>query len=162
MGCKGSFTNGDGLCEQENHCGRYVPAAADRAIDIEFNEYPLSEIRSQSNINYQIEKRDGVAVMYPSMGIREQTGGGFADSGPTCGKVYKDVNCAFVDRYVYDYVPDELSFDLGFSDRYFSYLYDTSANAGHVGIACYYLQSETRGNTISGATTTEEGMICKP
>ena len=54
MGCKGSFTNGDGLCEQENHCGRYVPAAADRAIDIEFNEYPLSEIRSQSNINYQM------------------------------------------------------------------------------------------------------------
>ena len=175
MGCKGSFTNGDGLCEQENHCGRYVPEAADRAIDIEFTEYPLSEIRSQTNINYQIEKRDGVAVMYPSMGISEQTGGGFAASGPTCGKVYKDVNCAFVDRYVYDYVPDELSFDLGFSDRYFSYLYDTSDDAGHVGIACYYLQSETRGTTtaspgndpvtgdpIPGTTTTEEGMICKP
>ena len=102
MGCKGSFTNGDDLCLQQNHCGRYVPLAADRAIDIEFTEYPLSEIRSQTNINYQIEKRDGIAVMYPSMGIREQTMGGYADSGPTCGKVFKDVTCFDVDRYVYD------------------------------------------------------------
>ncbi|AON99098.1 hypothetical protein LIS111010_083 [Synechococcus phage S-RIM2] len=174
MGCKSSFTNGDGLCEQENHCGRYVPDVADRKVDVDFTEYPLSPIRSSGS--YQIEKRDGIAVMYPSLGISaDPVSGTFPNDGGQCGKVFKVAPCELFDRLVFDYVPTELSFDLGFSDRYFAYLYDTSDDAGHVGIACYYLQQRNQstttaspgndpvtGDPIPGTTTTEGDMICKP
>ena len=116
MGCKGSFTNGDGFCEQENHCGRYVPDAADRKVDVDFTEYPLSPIRSSGS--YQIEKRDGIAVMYPSVEISaDPVSGTFPNDGGQCGKAFKVAPCLFFDRLVFDYVPTELSFDLGFSDR---------------------------------------------
>lgn len=173
MGCKSNFTRQGTPCYQSNHCDIFVPTSADQKVTTEFTEYPESPIRN-SNINYQIEKRDSIAVMYPSFGVT-LTDGSPPSAGGTCGKVFRTVNCSGVDRYYYDYVPNELSFDLGFSDRYFAYLYDTSDNAGHAGIACYYLQDETRASTtaspgndpvtgdpIPGTTTTTGGVVCKP
>ena len=173
MGCKTNYTRQSNLCDQTDHCGRFVPEVADQSVTTEFTEYPLSPIRD-SSINYQINKRDSIAVMYPSVPISEDDGGAISMSGNLCGKVYRTVNCSDADRYYYDYVPNELSFDLMFSDRWFSYLYDTSDNAGHVGIACYYLEEETRasttpspgvdgeGNPIPGTTTTTGSIICHP
>ena len=170
MGCKSNFTRQGTPCYQSNHCDIFVPPSANQKVTTEFTEYPESPIRN-SNINYQIEKRDSIAVMYPSFGVT-LTDGSPPSAGGTCGKVFRTVNCSSVDRYYYDYVPNELSFDLGFSDRYFAYLYDTSDNAGHAGIACYYLQDETRASTtaspgndpvtgdpIPGTTTTTGGVV---
>jgi len=176
VGCKSNFTRQGTPCYQSNHCEIFVPPSADQKVTTEFTEYPVSPIRD-SGINYQIDKRDSIAVMYPSFGVT-LTDGSAPDSGATCGKVFRTVGCTSVDRYYYDYVPNELSFDLGFSDRYFAYLYDTSADAGHVGTACYYLEEETRASTTAstpddpetpgvdesapGTTTTTGGIICHP
>ena len=39
-----------------------------------------------------------------------------------------------------DYTPTELSFDYGYSDTWFAYVYDTSDDAGHLGTACYHIE----------------------
>ena len=53
-----------------------------------------------------------------------------------------------------DYTPDELSFDFQYSDTWFSYIWDTSDEAGHVGQAAYYLETR-RGTT----TTTHLAVV---
>jgi len=180
MGCKTSYSSGEGSpCFRDDHCQTSVPLPANQATTVEFREYPLSEIRD-SNINYKIDRRDSVAIMHPSIALPAQPSPPEA-SGATCGKVFRPAGCVDISRWVYDYVPNELSFDLGFSDRYFSYMYDTAVNAGHVGIACYYLEDETTTNTSAstppsggapgdpgynpgspGTSTTTSGTICKP
>ena len=161
MGCKSNYSSGESSpCFRTNHCSTYVPLPVDQATTVEFREYPLSEIRN-SSINYQIDKRDSVAVMHESIALPAVSGGGLPPaSGATCGKVFRPATCFDVSQWVYDYVPNELSFDLGFSDRYFSYMYDTSSNAGHAGIACYYL--ETRNSTNTTASDPGSGTIGQP
>ena len=41
-----------------------------------------------------------------------------------------------------DFTPSDLSFDFQFSDTWFSYLYDTSDDAGHIGVAAYWLEDD--------------------
>lgn len=182
MGCKSNYYKDNDLCLQSDHCDRSVPPSGDRKVTIDYVEYPESELRTGS-FGLFIPRRDSNAVMYPSFQVSEDEGGSVPASGGTCGKVYRSVSCFGADRYYYDYVPNELSFDLGLSDRFFAYLYDTSDNAGHVGIACYYLEEETRATTtastpgipddplteedestpeVPGTTTTEGGIICHP
>lgn len=181
MGCKTNYSSGESSpCFRTNHCSVNVPLPVDQATTVEFREYPLAEIRN-SSINYQIDKRDSVAIMHPSIALPAVSGGGSPPaSGATCGKVFRPATCFNISQWVYDYVPNELSFDLGFSDRYFSYLYDTSDNAGHVGIACYYLETRNSTNTTAstpasgtegqpdyvagtpGVSTTTSSTVCKP
>ena len=168
MGCK---NQGD-VCDTTDHCQQYVPLPADQKVTVEFTEYPVPDLRS-SNINFNMPRRDGIAVMYPSLAVTTNTRtGGTPSSAAICGKASRTVSCFGADEYYYGYRPNELSFDLMFSDRFFSYLYDTSDDAGHVGIACYYLQ--TRTNATTGGTpdpvtgdpdppdSTEESTVCKP
>ena len=42
-----------------------------------------------------------------------------------------------VQRIIYDYFPSQLSFDIQASDTWFSYLYDTSNNAGIIGTPAF-------------------------
>ena len=67
----------------------------------------------------------------------------------------------------FNYTPNELSFDFQYSDTWFSYLYDTSDKAGHIGQAAYYLETRrgTTTTTPSGGTpssTTDDGVRCIP
>ena len=67
----------------------------------------------------------------------------------------------------FNYTPNELSFDFQYSDTWFSYLYDTSDEAGHIGKAAYYLETRRGTTTItpSGGTpssTTDDGVRCIP
>ena len=56
-----------------------------------------------------------------------------------------------------DYYPNELSFDLQFSDTWISYLYDTSNKSGIIGSPCYYIETETRTGDSGGSRE-----ICHP
>ena len=41
-------------------------------------------------------------------------------------------------------------------------MYDSSDEAGHTGIASYYIEEETRGSTSGGVTTTNYNYTCHP
>lgn len=174
MGCKSNYYEDNDPCLQDDHCNIFVPPAADRKVTLEYTEYPESPHRT-GEFNLFFPERESDAVMYPSFGVSADMGGSLPVSGGTCGKVTRAVSCFSTDAYVYDYVPNELSYDIGLSDRYFAYLYDTSDNAGHVGIACYYLEERSRSTTtaspgndpetgtpIPGTTSTEGDIICHP
>ena len=182
MGCKTKYSSGESSpCFRTNHCSVNVPLPVNQATTVEFREHPLAVFRN-SNTNYQIDRRDSVAIMHESIALPAVPAGGGSPpaSGAICGKVFRSAGCVNISRWVYDYVPNELSFDLGLSDRYFSYLYDTSNNAGHVGIACYYLETRNDTNTSAstppsgtegqpgyvpgqpGTSTSTESIICKP
>ena len=142
-------------------CIAYQPGTGD-GVSVEFTEHPLNAIRS--NGAYNIPDREGIAVMYPSIIL---TGNPVVNnSSSNCGKVTRAVPtnsqlcpgnnpCMFV----YDYYPEELSFDYGVSDTWFSYLYDTSNEQGIIGKPCYYYESSSavtsdgdpaNDNTVSG------------
>lgn len=175
MGCKTNYITESSPCFQADHCDHSVPLPADQATTVEFEEYPGSPLRN-SNVNYAIPRRETTAVMHPSVSVVQQMDGTTTSSGANCGKASRDLGACFPATTVfYGYQPDELSFDLMFSDRWFSYLYDTSDNAGHVGIACYYLEQRNRSSTtaspgndpvtgdpIPGTTTTTADTVCKP
>jgi len=180
MGCKTNYITDSSPCSQSDHCDYSVPLPASQATTVEFEEYPESPLRN-SGTNYAIPRRETTAVMHPSVSVVQEPGGVTPSSGANCGKASRSLAACFPATTVfYGYQPDELSFDLMFSDRWFSYLYDTSVNAGHVGIACYYLEQENSSSTtsgtppsgtegqpgytpgVSGTTTTSSTTICKP
>ena len=68
MGCK---NQGD-VCDTTDHCQQYVPLPADQKVTVEFTEYPVPDLRS-SNINFNMPRRDGIAVMYPSLPVTTNT-----------------------------------------------------------------------------------------
>ncbi|AOV61333.1 structural protein [Synechococcus phage S-CAM22] len=120
----------------------------------EYEEYPQSVIRTDGR--YNIPAREADAVMYDSF---------VTEFDPTlgappaiCGMVTKTDPCTltfsrdnFTESFIaMDYVPNELSFDYQYSDTWFSYLYDTSDEAGHIGKAAYHL--ETRAGTTTTTT----------
>lgn len=175
MGCKTRYPYRGTPCYQSDHCDFSIPP--NPPVTVTFEEYPVADIRKGS-YNYQLDKRDAVAVMYPSISAALDSETGLpSDSAANCGKVFKDITCTSSSRYYFDYVPNALSFDLGMSDRYFAYTYDTSSNAGHVGIACYYLETRTTTTSNPGAPddpetpevdpvaaseSSESETVCKP
>ena len=165
MGCKTSGDRCSGFGVNLNHCANRRPTSG--GVTTEFREYPPYSIRGQ---NYNLPDREANAIMYPADFIAD-TSEGATDVGPSnCGKTVLTSNCGFQGgSIVLDYVPDELSYDYILSDTWFSFLYDSSDESGHTGIASYYIEEETRGSTVSGnpggvgdGTTTNYNYTCHP
>ena len=128
-------------CEESDHCTRRRPQAVSSSagVSTEYTEYPITQFRTG---NYNIPKRTGDAVMHDSVFVPYQQSnkagaGGYNDGGAgattsNCGKLrYTACATGFSGGdYVYDYYPNELSFDWQSSDTWISYLFDTSGTPG--------------------------------
>ena len=139
-------------CSPQNDCSstsceRFEPGTGEGVTLVEYKEYPENAIRGGA---YNIPGRDGSTVMYPSLALS-------GSSVANCGKYTKS---ACGSTLYFDYYPDGLSFDHGFSDTWFSYLYDTSNDAGVVGTPCYHIETETVTNTQTGASSSTD--TCYP
>jgi len=130
-----------------NSCERFEPGTGEGVTLVEYKEYPENAIRGGA---YNIPGRDGSTVMYPSLALS-------GSSVANCGKYTKS---ACGSTLYFDYYPDGLSFDHGFSDTWFSYLYDTSNDAGVVGTPCYHIETQTVTNTQTGASSSTD--TCYP
>ena len=145
MGCKITARGQNPICNSNSlntgHCFGYDPEATG-AVSITYNEYPTATIRDNSE--YYIPGRDHNFVMYNAEEKCVSSGGTFTVSSGACGKVFKTHNCDSSEdcRLTFDYTPSELSFDFAYSDAWFSYLYDTSSKAGHVGTPAFYIEDE--------------------
>ena len=153
MGCKtNSFSD---ECD-DNHCSKSTPAlfgvSGAGGVTFEYEEYPQATIRSDGR--YNLPDREADAVMHPYFEVEYDTALGAPPA--ICGMVSRLDPCRqnfgrdnFNEAVIaLDYTPDELSFDFQYSDTWFSYIWDTSDEAGHVGQAAYYLE------TREGTTTT--------
>ena len=131
-----------------NSCVRQHPGTAD-GVSIEFLEHPGATIR-QGNLPYNVPARDGTTVQYQSDLVCNE-GGNPADmlTDGMCGKANR-LNVESLEEgessgdclFVYDYYPSGLSFDFGYSDTWFSYLFDTTNKAGILGTPCYHIETE--------------------
>ena len=191
MGCKYNpeiLDDSDPDCDP-NSCYPSVPVAGEQgAVTFEYEEYPQSVIRTDGR--YNIPDRDSDAVMYDSFTTSYDTSLGAPPA--ICGMVTKTDPCTLTfsrDNFnqsiiALDYTPNELSFDFQYSDTWFSYLYDTSDEAGHIGKAAYYLETRRGTTTVgtpgtppsgtpgqpgydpgspgSSSSTTEDGVRCIP
>ena len=157
MPCRhsGNNDNSNAPCEQST--------PGNNGVSIIFEEYPEDPIRSGGN--YQISYRNADNVMYPSTFIPDPARNFFSthfDAPAMCGKYSEASTNEFFQtgtRY-YDYVPNELSFDLQDSERWFAYIYDTSGGkgAGHSGIAAFYIETEDRTTTVTTPSSGTEGQ----
>ena len=157
-------------CEEGDHCTRRRPQAVSSSagVSTEYTEYPTTQFRTG---NYNIPKRTGDAVMHDSVFVAYQQSnkagaGGYDDGGASgttsnCGKLrYTGCATGFSGGdYVYDYYPNELSFDWQSSDTWISYLFDTSGTpgAGGAGSNVYYIETCT-----DTATTPSSGTQGQP
>ncbi len=149
----------------EDSCYYYTPTSG--GVTFSFTEYPIAEIRKGDH-GYNIPDRRDNHVMYPSVQTTYSTSEG--PPGNTCGKQSLVDNCTtnfgrdnYSESAIFlDYTPNELSFDFGYSDTWFAYLYDTSDEAGHVGTACYHLETETRTSTTTTTTTGTDPVTGDP
>lgn len=156
MPCK----NQGNFCKESDHCQRYLPQSVNSGVGVstEYIEYPQTRFR---NGNYNIPGRTGDAVMYPSVFVpydATNSQAGDTNATATCGKI-RNTQCRgglFGGDYVYDYYPNELSFDWQSSDTWISYLYDTSNEAGAVGDEVYYIHTCT--TTTSTSTPAEDPL----
>ena len=163
MGCR----NQGSPCEESDHCTRRRPQAVSSSagVSTEYTEYPVTKFRAG---NYNIPKRTANAVMHDSIFVPKQTlagGGGtaYSDGGSSgsvgnCGKL-RYTGCATgffgAGDYVYDYYPNELSFDWQSSDTWIAYLFDTSGTpgAGGAGQNVYYIERCTDTSTTPASGT---------
>jgi len=161
MGCKGNSSGDDG-------CIWSVPPG-NEGVTFEYREYPDVGWRGGS---YNIPDRDANAIEYPSIWIENPAGGGtHRHPESACGKPSqartKDGDAG---TQYYDYYPEDLSFDYALSDTWFSYLYDTSDDAGVAGRPCYYLEDDQESVVVTDgadppstiSTTTNSGSSCIP
>lgn len=193
MGCKivdGRANRITDPCDDPNGCPRFEPAPADRSIGLSYYEYPMSGIRNSLNLNnyaVNVSGSEGQAVMYPSVIVcLEEGGGNFGTvsgsfyqpaSAANCGKaVRSSSNCSECDDgavAIYDYFPSELSFGFQGSDAWFAYVYDVENNAGQIGIAAYIIEDEEstttfpdttddEGNVTPGSSSSINNTICHP
>ena len=152
MGCKtNQFTD---ICGRV-HCYNYTPpnpptVGSSVGVTIEYTEYPHSFIRDPGAIhNYNIPDRDNDAIMHPFY-LTEYRSPHIPSA--TCGMATKTDPCSgshnfgreeFDETIInLDFTPSMLSFDFQFSDTWFSYIYDTSDEAGHIGTAAYWLEDD--------------------
>ena len=139
-------------------CVAYQPGDGS-GVSIEFKESPLAPVRSGGA--YNIPEREGIATMYESITLCGSPI--INNSAGNCGKPTRAVPSGWNNNFssdpcifIYDNYPSEISFDFGYSDRWFSYLYDTSDDQGIIGTPCYYYETEET-STTDGSTTTEGG-----
>ena len=156
MGCKRKDYLGNIItdpCDDADACLNYEPLPSDRRISLTYREYPQDIIRQ---VDANVPNRTGQAIMYDSVRVCLTQGqaafgqSGFVTpaSGANCGRVTRSATCyQFCDdgaKIIYDYFPSQLSFDIQASDTWFSYLYDTSNNAGIIGTPAFHLENEER------------------
>ena len=152
MGCKtNQFTD---ICGRV-HCYNYTPpnpptVGSSVGVTIEYKEYPHSFIRDPGAIhNYNIPDRDNDAIMHPFY-LTEYRSPHIPSA--TCGMATKTDPCSGGYNFgreefdetiiILDFTPSMLSFDFQYSDTWFSYIYDTSDEAGHIGTAAYWLEDD--------------------
>tara|TARA_R100001510_G_C7654640_1_gene213395 strand:- start:697 stop:3621 length:2925 start_codon:yes stop_codon:yes gene_type:complete len=150
MGCKtNQFTD---ICGPV-HCYNYTapnPPTVGTSVGVtfEYREYPHSFIRDpQQKHNYNIPDRDNDAIMHPYYITSYR-----APNPPAaiCGMATKVDNCT--DDYgredfdesiiALGFTPTMLSFDFQYSDTWISYIFDTSDDAGHIGLAAYWIEDD--------------------
>ena len=152
MGCKtNQYTD---ICGRV-HCYNYTapnPPTVGSSVGVtfEYTEYPHSFIRDPGAIhNYNIPDRDNDAIMHPFYLTEYQS----PNKPPgICGMATKTDPCSGSHNYGreefdetiigLDFTPSMLSFDFQYSDTWFSYIYDTSDDAGHIGLAAYWLEDD--------------------
>ena len=152
MGCKtNQFTDICGRVHCYNYTAPNPPTVGSSVgVTIEYKEYPHSFIRDPGAIhNYNIPDRDNDAIMYPFY-LTEYESPHIPSA--TCGMASKTDPCsggwtfgrAEFDATIInlDFCPTMLSFDFQYSDTWFSYIYDTSDEAGHIGTAAYWLEDD--------------------
>ena len=156
-----------------DHCQSRKPVNP-CAVTVDFDCH-VSPIRiREANIDNM--PRD--AVMYGSTVIQQygrsnytSPTGASSQSSANCGKVVIANAGGFVDTYViFDYVPNGLSYGLMLSDTWFSYLYTSGCNGGHVGTACYKYETENKATSagtdpntgLGTAGSTDSGGRCIP
>ena len=142
-------------------CIAYQPGDGS-GVTIDFTEYPQSPVRTDGS--YNIPSREGSAVMYPSIVL---CGSPIVNNSPgNCGKLNRTVphNNFGSDpcEFFYDYYPTELSFDYGYSDRWFAYIFDTSNNQGVIGKPCYYYETEESSTTGGASDSSSSDGQCFP
>ena len=138
-------------CSPQNDCSstsceRFEPGTGEGVSLVEYREYPENPIRDGA---YNIPGREGSTIMYPSLALS-------GTSVANCGKYTKS---ACGSTLYFDFYPTELSYDHAFSDTWFSYLYDTSNDAGVVGTPCYHIETETVTNNNTGATSSTDTCL---
>ena len=163
MGCK---TQGYdfGLCSgsgiNTGHC-YYYTAPSGEGVTFNFVEYPPADLRTQGSVN--VPTREENRVMYPSAATSYDPSQG--TGAANCGKITLTDSCTTsysrddfsVSVIALDYYPNELSFDFGFSDTWFAYLYDTSNDAGVIGTPCFYIETRTSTTTSTTPASGVEG-----
>ena len=152
MGCKtNQYTDICGRVHCYNYTAPNPPTVGSSVgVTIEYKEYPHSFIRDPDAIHsYNIPDRDNDAVMHPFY-LTEYRSPHIPSA--TCGMATKTDPCSGgwtfgreeFDATIInlDFTPTMLSFDFQYSDTWFSYIYDTSDEAGHIGTAAYWLEDD--------------------
>ncbi|ADO99019.1 hypothetical protein PSSM7_084 [Prochlorococcus phage P-SSM7] len=152
MGCKtNQFTDICGRVHCYNYTAPNPPTVGSSVgVTIEYKEYPHSFIRDPDAIHsYNIPDRDNDAIMHPFY-LTEYRSPHIPSA--TCGMATKTDPCSGGHTFGreefdatiinLDFTPSMLSFDFQFSDTWFSYIYDTSDEAGHIGTAAYWLEDD--------------------
>ncbi len=152
MGCKtNQYTDICGRVHCYNYTAPNPPTVGSSVgVTIEYKEYPHSFIRDPDAIHsYNIPDRDNDAIMHPFY-LTEYRSPHIPSA--TCGMATKTDPCSGgwtfgreeFDATIInlDFTPSMLSFDFQFSDTWFSYIYDTSDEAGHIGTAAYWLEDD--------------------
>ncbi len=173
MGCnkyKDAFENG-------NHCDCFSPNGAGAinsgdgtlgsstfiGVTYQHNNYVgipgLAEAKAKRG-QVNVPEYEADFVMYPSS-ICPATStrfGGDTSCGKTigtCGKIMVPSETGLFGGTGYriiDHYPSELSFEPGYSDEWFFFLYDTSAPVA--GYPCYYIETINRTSSSTTTTTT--------
>ena len=152
MGCKtNQFTDICGRVHCYNYTAPNPPTVGSSVgVTIEYKEYPHSFIRDPDAIHsYNIPDRDNDAIMHPFYLTEYKS----PNKPPgICGMATKTDPCSGSHNYgreefdetiiALDFTPTMLSFDFQYSDTWFSYIYDTSDDAGHIGLAAYWLEDD--------------------
>ena len=143
-----------------NACYRFQPGTGD-GVSVEFTEYPQNVIRTDGS--YNIPGREGSVVMYSSTRICGTGGQPTVSNSANCGKVWRadpDPPGGQQCILVYNWYPDGLSYDYGFSDTWFAYLYDTSDDTGIVGSPCFYVEDQVVSGDDSSMTSSSTCHPC--
>jgi hypothetical protein len=177
MGCKQNIDELDDSLDpicNDKHCYNYTAPkppsiGTGTGVTFSFIEYPPATIRDPNlKHSYNIPKRDSNAVMYNSTKTAYDPSLGAPPA--ICGMATKADGCTTLfgrDNFstsvlAFDYTPNKLSFDFQYSDAWFSYLYDTASEAGHIGIAAYHLETRNRTTTNTTAGTPASGTEGQP
>ena len=160
--------------QNENHCDCFSPNGAGAinsgdgslgsstfvGVTYQHKVHPgipgVSEVKAK-RAKPNIPEYEADFVMYPSTFCPNTNTrfGGDSNCGKdvgSCGKIMVPAQEGYPGGFrIINHYPEELSFEPGYSDEWFFFLYDTSAPVA--GYPCFYLEQITRGSSVSVTTT---------